>query len=1315
MFGRGGTRAGKRGGTASRKLLATACALLFVSLAVNLLQWSAARDERARHLSVNLARKSKQDGTEVHDISLKEMPLEKQLVHPHAISTEALQKLIDSGDPPLLIDVREDEEFAMGRIPGTIHVRYPDIQADASLIRNSKKPVILLCYSGNRSGELVEEFLEHGLQCRFLVGGYEKWFNEKRPMDESHLTDDIRQVPEYPNRDTLLDTERVTAEWKKGGVTFLDVRYDAEFNAGHLPGAVQITARRLVSTDLMARVRALPHDRRYITACYDRRSSFYSKIIGSKLAANGYSYLGRYTVPYEFVEPAPEPPSIPWTASFSPAFVKLAKFGGGFGGAILLIVFAIRLLLLPLSRASARNTRRLEASGRKDAVSILPGLAFTALQLVAFIALGTFLATTRDLVGAPFVHGWIDDLSKPDPLSVLPVVAGFGFLSQLWLTGRMKRRVGAVISIAVCVAVVAVARPLSAAVGLYLSVNLLLAALEIAFFGRTSHPRALIEPVPIVALRDAWKFSGIGGKAMNESILARAGFAVPPGFVLTTKFFERGFDEAAQRAILEHFDRLRADRVAVRSSAIGEDGAEQSFAGLFDTVLGVERNGIVDAVRQVAASLTSDSGRAAAYKGRSAGCCVLVQAMVPAEFAGVAFSRDPKDGSRLSIELVNGLGVGLVDGSRNPVHSSFGRVSRRRIANGPAPPIDLGPLVDRVIALEDVFGAPQDIEWAFAAGKFWILQARPITATIRGSEEEGFIAFEKARLSDRARAAGRAFRGLRRGDLGAQLPFPTPASLSLLRRLRGANGAAAIAAERMSIPFDSAVPVEETVVTAFGWLFEDLAMQARQYPTRGALDLVRIATAERRILRERGRAADRLTNELVPALRARVRRLAAIDRTRLPATDLAALLDEQVATFVGEAYAEAEIVNLVAAHAYGRVSAVLRDKSVPISSFIAAAPAPMDGLGIDDAIAEYGHRAVVEWELAEPRHRENPGVLLAALEARRRAGREPARRHDVRDVATLGLTPRKERRFRADLQALETYEPLKEFTKHEFLREVAEIRKTLLEMGTRLGIGDDVFLLTLEESIAACSSECAIWPPAIEARRAERRCFERLTLDEALDIEAIEALEARRKPTTAPGDGSKLAGTWVAGSSEVVGPVRRIETNEDRANVRRGDILVSPTADASLALFYPLAAGVVTEMGGALCHAAIVAREYDLPAVFGVPGMLSAVKNGDLVRLETDGVVTLVGAERRRMPRTACDAPVEIRAGDRAFVARARNASRSGLLVEADASIPDGILIEVSASTAVDGALAPGAVRRARVVRRNGAEGALAALEFCEG
>jgi len=253
-----------------------------------------------------------------------------------------------------------------------------------------------------------------------------------------------------------------------------------------------------------------------------------------------------------------------------------------------------------------------------------------------------------------------------------------------------------------------------------------------------------------------------GGKAAGLAELIRIGLDVPPGFVIADAGADLVVVDTQSDTTVPAHTTVPADTtarwyrrmaeagaipVAVRSSAAGEDGAQQSFAGQYDTVLGVDSaEALAEAVRTCVASAAS--GRATAYRGAGpdspaadspatdspATMHLVVQQMVDARAAGVVFTADPTTGRRdlMVIDAVAGLGESLVDGTASPDHlvlDSDGNVAVRETGERP---VLLGEDIEAIrsgaLTAERHWGRPMDLEWAIdRAGRLWWLQARPVT------------------------------------------------------------------------------------------------------------------------------------------------------------------------------------------------------------------------------------------------------------------------------------------------------------------------------------------------------------------------------------------------------------------------------------------------------------------------------------------------------------------------------------------------------------------------------------------------------------
>ncbi|MDQ2689465.1 MAG: hypothetical protein M3Y29_04230, partial [Chloroflexota bacterium] len=239
---------------------------------------------------------------------------------------------------------------------------------------------------------------------------------------------------------------------------------------------------------------------------------------------------------------------------------------------------------------------------------------------------------------------------------------------------------------------------------------------------------AVLRPLGDVRRRDAPE---VGGKAALLGEVIAAGARVPDGVVVTAAAGD--LPAAERRALLRKSVVTLGDGpFAVRSSGVGEDGVERSFAGMYETLLGVEADAVPAAAEQVLLSVRAR--RVEAYgSAADGGMAVIVQRMVTPAAAGVALTADPIGGDRrvCIVTAVRGLGDRLVSGRSvgdEWVVGEAGAVARRtpERAIGAAQAARVASEARRIAS---VMGSPQDVEWALDAdGQLWILQARPMTA-----------------------------------------------------------------------------------------------------------------------------------------------------------------------------------------------------------------------------------------------------------------------------------------------------------------------------------------------------------------------------------------------------------------------------------------------------------------------------------------------------------------------------------------------------------------------------------------------------------
>lgn len=268
-----------------------------------------------------------------------------------------------------------------------------------------------------------------------------------------------------------------------------------------------------------------------------------------------------------------------------------------------------------------------------------------------------------------------------------------------------------------------------------------------------------------VALAEAGDAGAFGGKAAGLAVATRAGLPVPEGLALPWTLADAvaaGQPDAI--GVLDAIASPLGRSFAVRSSALGEDSEATSFAGQHLTLLNVPPSGLADAVGAVLRSARGDG--ALAYRRRlgvtgSARTGVVIQTMVHADVAGVLFDVNPVTGAdEIVIEAAWGLGEAVVGGLVTPdlfrlsiegeilerragdkdievVAAPGGGTLERPASNGRARALclddgELAGLYRLAMTCKGAFGASQDLEWAFAHGRLWLLQRRAVTRGARG-------------------------------------------------------------------------------------------------------------------------------------------------------------------------------------------------------------------------------------------------------------------------------------------------------------------------------------------------------------------------------------------------------------------------------------------------------------------------------------------------------------------------------------------------------------------------------------------------------
>ena len=700
----------------------------------------------------------------------------------------------------------------------------------------------------------------------------------------------------------------------------------------------------------------------------------------------------------------------------------------------------------------------------------------------------------------------------------------------------------------------------------------------------------------------------VGGKAAQLGELIAAGARVPDGVVLTVAAGGLSPDERGSLLKAGAAD-LGSGPFAVRSSGIAEDGAERSFAGMYETVLDLPADGVPAAADRVLAS--AQATRAEAYGAAANGqMAVIVQRMVAPVAAGVALSADPISGDRKScvISAVRGLGERLVSGASvgdEWVVTDAAATARRQ----PEHAIDRDQarqVAAEARRIEAVMGRPQDIEWAIDAdGELWILQARPMTAL-------------PPEVSWDPPAPGAYTRQLRLGEWISEPVTPLFESwLLTAMEERMHAGYLAEIGQRVPRPYH---------VVVNGWYFYTLnwatpAAFARNLPNM----LWHLIRSPRKVAGINPSTVHHsfpsLEREWRANLQPRYRAAVADAERRVEQTavsELPTLIDE-LADAAGEAFMW---VTALAGAGY--------KLEVNLAQFYRRHVAPSIGgghlplLAGFDAPTDPARHAVASldwWHAPGPRggSATRPATDHAALVETRHAAEQAA-------FTALASSPRRLRAFRRMLAAAQHLVPLREEQVAELTLAWPVMRRAVWRIGEAIparGVvaePDDVFFLTRDEVLSALDDGGPASRVDVAARRSTRE--QRARLVPPLVIGRLNPLLKRlfdgwsQTIGAAPSETAIVSGT-PASPGRASGAVRVIRSPQQFDELEPGEILVASITAPAWTPLFSRAAAVVTDVGSAAAHASIIAREYGIPAVVGCGDATARLRTG--MRVTVDG------------------------------------------------------------------------------------------------
>jgi len=796
----------------------------------------------------------------------------------------------------------------------------------------------------------------------------------------------------------------------------------------------------------------------------------------------------------------------------------------------------------------------------------------------------------------------------------------------------------------------------------------------------------------------------VGGKAANLGELLRHRFPVPKGFVITVDVYatystlltlnprvlsavkERDWESAEKEAaaiFLSHpmrpewkqpianaYREMGSPAVAVRSSATAEDAATDSFAGQYDTFLNII--GEADLMTAITKCWLSNwNQRSLSYRFQrsvdpfTVKMAVIVQEMVTPDFSGVLFTVNPLTGDRdqIHLEIVPGLGEALVSGEKAGdvyrLQRSTMEVVERDGQQAPLTEPALRRLFEMALKAEQLLSCPQDIEFAIDRDRIHILQSRPISTLTDGGPEDlpplppsswfdriiKPIGDERYVIAPKpldnlvfTRLVGALMYSVRKGGIvirktdeekfrqqmwhqAYRLPkvrltpralFPLPAQVRLLKKdwLGWWNASPSRLLDDVTSPLELRELIDAQ-------LFEraNRILEAWEEPLNKRFWAATAAWAEpwlKRIL------------------------LLVLGRRKSDSC----LADLMSGTETSTGKMNEDLWHLSRLIRESELSAAIDDfdrmrlRGLPGGQEFLAA--------FDEFLIRHGHREGTCYFLSTPVWRNDPGPVyrllqsLAKVESRpddleQSKSRYRAARRTVEN--RLRFIPGLLHIFRWLLERLRAIQVFREESHSDIMKPIAALQDLAIEWGRRLherGLiekPDDAFYLTYEEIES--------WLTGPGPSREEVR----ILVSQRRATYKMVAARWQAERFSERDVTSDLRGIGVSpGAAQ--GKVRIIEHPGQFDLLKPGEILVCTSTNPSWTPLFHTAAAVVAETGGTASHAAIVAREYRIPAVMNVRGATRKLNTGDSVIVDaSSGKIRKVAAAATDKPWTEAPAP----------------------------------------------------------------------------
>ncbi|UCG30322.1 MAG: hypothetical protein JSV53_00155 [candidate division WOR-3 bacterium] len=786
----------------------------------------------------------------------------------------------------------------------------------------------------------------------------------------------------------------------------------------------------------------------------------------------------------------------------------------------------------------------------------------------------------------------------------------------------------------------------------------------------------------------------IGVKAYNLLRLARV-FRVPELAVVSTRGYreykDNGTMSPALRSEIEITlaDFLSKGKIAVRSSCTAEDLAGVSFAGMYETVLDV-RDTVdgVQAVRHVWDS--ADSSRVREYSRQMnvapGDMAVIIQHQLDPQTSGVMVTQSPFSINEVLIECCEGLGDKLVSGKVMPTRY---RIRNNRMVEQKGKDIlsqkQLSELVKAGKKIERIFKSPQDVEWAFQKGKLFILQSRPIFVQIPVPGKKGTVwcnANVRETIPDPVSPMTWSIFDTSFFPAIMIDVFGFPVSEEEYRRFRPVEMLSGRLYWNMNntLGYGKAISpildfvsgdnaIDPQMAAAFRSVDIDNLPEILPKPRMIAFSIIaiirllyylglgffrygwmrnKIAQANEEIddyyrnftLSDEIKVMTQKTSEWEKLILNRFARkyFGGIFLGAFYLALLGGLLSIRLGK-KGETLARRSIIGIIdktgeMAISINRLAAIARRELTAVNVHRLKRLYRENQefrKSVENFMADFGHRGPAEFDIASVNWREDYSMLFRVIAAAKDSAEYSVRRDGI--IKNILDTARPYERFvlKMIVPRLEAFVPLRENGKHYYLRTTAKTKDQLLLIGKQLAEKGyikkvrDIFFLTLPDLERIADSRLTKKGVAaiVEERKRQWREYAHAEVPDIIYENGARVITRVRRSDVLTGE--PLSSGLIRGRARIIGDFSKI------GRLKQGEILVTHHADPGWTPLFTIASGLIIEVGGVICHAAMVARELGIPAL-SITGATSLINDGSIIELDADEgrVVLTESASKKR-------------------------------------------------------------------------------------